>query len=1074
MKPIYLEIEGLQSYKTLQRVDFQQLLKNGLFGIFGKTGSGKSTILDAITLALYGKVSRAARGTQGVMNNECDRMRVMFEFSLYHKGERNRYKIERVFGRKSETGYDTKTARMFVYKEEGLLPIAEKATEVDNAVIELTGLEYDDFTRAVVLPQNKFQDFLTLEKAKKLSMLERLFNLSEYGEKLTEKVKVKIYELEKEAENVKGQLSAIENADDATLENAQKQFETLEKQKDIELAKYKTIEEEYLKVKDLYDTSINVVKLENDLKAQQSEQDYYSRLRSKVELSGKAKEIEPIWNEYKKIAHTIKETEKNIENLKDTLRKIEESIVQTENHNKIIKQNAENGLPVLYEKKSKLEQGKDLQDKFDQLTKSIEEKETAAEEIKESMLSVAAEKNKNQIRRNEISASINGYDDFFKENKPKLAHRTLLIAGQKMEHEAQSAADSAENAKKELSALEDEIGQTKFQIDEVEKNRQELEEKCEKRKASVEGTIKQYKSFKEDYIKEKQKLEEEVHKLLLDETSYRLAQTLEDAVPCPVCGSMHHPGPAKLNEESAARMKQCKEEIAHFDKEIEDADRIILGFTNGYNNDKKAEVLVEIEQLGRDIAACVTKKELLEQRLKTLLEKQGIAKTAAEGAIKLHAEKSNLLNRFMAENGFGEISKELANLDDIEKNITSTEAEIYTLRQENDALSLQFTEICSKQSQLETELAIANTTAGEQRRTLYEVKTQLAHLVSEGTVYDEIAKVDEEIEGINTELKNTAEKLDALKKEKEDTAARLNLSAAGCNKDKEKLDETEVRIVKLLEGTDISSPDIILQAKLSDEMETNYKIEIAKYEDSVTKLQTAIAISREKLAGKTVTHTEYDTVSKKYEKAAVKRDEIVAGLEVARSEFERLSESNRKWKIVSESHRTLGEQLDSFGRIKKLIAGNKFVEYVAEESLRYVLLEASEILSSLTHGRYRIELGAEGDFIVRDYLNGGNCRMVTTLSGGETFLTSLSLALALSKQIQLKGQSPLEFFFLDEGFGSLDGELLDTVISALESLAGDGRAIGVVSHLRQLQERIPGKLFINKDESFSSVITLLE
>ena len=110
--------------------------------------------------------------------------------------------------------------------------------------------------------------------------------------------------------------------------------------------------------------------------------------------------------------------------------------------------------------------------------------------------------------------------------------------------------------------------------------------------------------------------------------------------------------------------------------------------------------------------------------------------------------------------------------------------------------------------------------------------------------------------------------------------------------------------------------------------------------------------------------------------------------------------------------------------------------------------------------------------MVKDYLSGGSYRTVGTLSGGETFLTSLSLAVALSKQIQLKGKSPLEFFFLDEGFGSLDTELLDTVISSLEKLSGSSRVIGVVSHLKQLQERIPRRLYVSRDEYNSSTITL--
>ncbi|UOK58774.1 hypothetical protein MGI18_06665 [Bacillus sp. OVS6] len=87
-------------------------------------------------------------------------------------------------------------------------------------------------------------------------------------------------------------------------------------------------------------------------------------------------------------------------------------------------------------------------------------------------------------------------------------------------------------------------------------------------------------------------------------------------------------------------------------------------------------------------------------------------------------------------------------------------------------------------------------------------------------------------------------------------------------------------------------------------------------------------------------------------------------------------------------------------------------------------------------------------------------RPVSSLSGGETFLTSLALALSLSSQIQLRGEYPLQFFFLDEGFGTLDGELLETVISALEKLQSDNLAVGVISHVQELRARLPRKLIV--------------
>ena len=105
---------------------------------------------------------------------------------------------------------------------------------------------------------------------------------------------------------------------------------------------------------------------------------------------------------------------------------------------------------------------------------------------------------------------------------------------------------------------------------------------------------------------------------------------------------------------------------------------------------------------------------------------------------------------------------------------------------------------------------------------------------------------------------------------------------------------------------------------------------------------------------------------------------------------------------------------------------------------------------------------------MRDDFNGGIVRATSTLSGGETFLTSLALALSLSSQIQLKGSAPLEFFFLDEGFGTLDNDLLETVISSLERLHNDKLSIGIISHVEELKNRVPIKLILEAAEAGKS------
>ncbi|WP_304459814.1 SbcC/MukB-like Walker B domain-containing protein, partial [Alicyclobacillus sendaiensis] len=150
--------------------------------------------------------------------------------------------------------------------------------------------------------------------------------------------------------------------------------------------------------------------------------------------------------------------------------------------------------------------------------------------------------------------------------------------------------------------------------------------------------------------------------------------------------------------------------------------------------------------------------------------------------------------------------------------------------------------------------------------------------------------------------------------------------------------------------------------------------------------------------------------------------------------------------------------------LSEVLRGNAFVQFVGREQMADVARQASERLASLTHGRYRLVLTPNGDFVIRDDHLGGIERPVATLSGGETFVTSLSLALALSAHIQLSGEHPLEFFFLDEGFGTLDPDLLDVVMTSHERLRQERMAIGLISHVPELRERVPRRLMVEPAE----------
>jgi exonuclease SbcC len=234
MKPIKLVIKGLNSFKQQQTIDFSKLTSRGLFGIFGPTGSGKSSILDGITIALYGK---NARGSTHFINTQCDEMNIMFEFIII-QDQLKHYKVYRTFKRNSNNGADTKKAKVVDVSNEKIV-IAEGKTLVDQKCKEIIGLEFADFIRTVVLPQGKFSEFLTLEGKEKRDMLERIFALEQYGSILSEKLSSAIKRHSSQMENIKGYLKSYETYSKSAYEEELKAYNAKRAEKE-ELENYIT------------------------------------------------------------------------------------------------------------------------------------------------------------------------------------------------------------------------------------------------------------------------------------------------------------------------------------------------------------------------------------------------------------------------------------------------------------------------------------------------------------------------------------------------------------------------------------------------------------------------------------------------------------------------------------------------------------------------------------------------------------------------------------------------------------------------------------------------------------------
>ncbi len=191
--------------------------------------------------------------------------------------------------------------------------------------------------------------------------------------------------------------------------------------------------------------------------------------------------------------------------------------------------------------------------------------------------------------------------------------------------------------------------------------------------------------------------------------------------------------------------------------------------------------------------------------------------------------------------------------------------------------------------------------------------------------------------------------------------------------------------------------------------------------------------------------------------AKERKDGLLRGLSAAETELKQLLAQREKYQAYEKELQGKEKQKKLCEELRALLGGKKFLKFIASEYLQEICVAASKTLLSLTNSRYFLRYDEE--FKVGDNLDGGNLRTVKTLSGGETFLVSLALALSLGNAICQKSLRPIEFFFLDEGFGTLDEKLVDTVMDVLGKLSKDF-SVGLISHVEELKHRIDNKILV--------------
>ncbi|AUJ61863.1 exonuclease subunit SbcC [Bacillus velezensis] len=1117
MKPILLTIKGLHSFREEQTIDFAGLSGAGVFGIFGPTGSGKSSILDAMTLALYGKVERAANNTHGILNHAEDQLAVSFTFAL-QSGHRVSYKVERVFKRTDETKVKTALCRLIEIKDEQTV-LADKANEVNKKVEELLGLTIDDFTRAVVLPQGKFAEFLSLKGAERRHMLQRLFNLEQYGDRLVKKLRRRAQEAAAKKNEMLAEQSGLGDAGEDALKQAEQQFH--EANERLEAAEKKRVraKERFENHQEIWNLQTERDEYERREKKLEERRPYITDLTERLKEAETALALEPYADRCTEAVRRKQRAEQEHELAK---RKSEAETVsftrqneayeawrahKAEQEPKLVKEEE------LYQRLSAIEQKlleakKEAEKTNAEHSKKEEEYEAASKQL----TAVKDRLTRGQNRQNELKEELKAVQVTADERK-KCQTAAQLAAGfqqtqeqitkeranlttqlknvEKLNGESESLTAKAKTEEEDITRAYQTLQTVYHMVCETERSLKAAAERAEKTQADL------------------RRRSEEARTAALTK---ELSEKLIEGKPCPVCGSTQHDRPRSAHEtfspdtavqEHLQQVEALLSEAAALSQEV-----------------LTAKVALE-EQSGRFTEECPFLQSARVPELEAASSISGRPLDEAFSAVRLEWKQMKQDMLSVKEKVTRLISAHQQTVKQAEQLAERTryeEKEADRLRhslEELESLSEsrlnQYNEVCGDippnridawqasidekdrqaeecEKRIETSIAFLKEHEEEKER-LQEMKHRLErerlelHYASErlqqvidgyeqelGTAAEETS-ISAKLEAVRQELQLLKSKeqslFDALKQAQQslnDAKGRESGSLMSLRDAEASLEKAQNDWRVRSKETGFTEPDQVKKSLLPQGRAEEMKKEIDEFLDTSKQLSANISRVTDKLAERRISEEEWTASVSLLKQAEAESGAAMEEKGAQAKAYAVMQKQHKRFKEIEAELKSWQTQIDRLDKLQSVCKGNTFVEFLAEEQLESVARDASARLGALTRQRYAILVDSEGGFVMRDDANGGVKRPVSSLSGGETFLTSLSLALALSAQIQLRGQYPLQFFFLDEGFGTLDQGLLDTVVTALEKLQSDNLSVGVISHVQELRARLPKKLIVHPSE----------
>ena len=1015
MRPLRLTVEAFTCFKERQEpLDLSGL---GLFAIAGPTGAGKSSLLDAIIYALYGRVPRMRRGYSELISLGRDRMSVMLDFRV---GQRE-FRITRV-GRRTRSA----EAQLDELTESEEKSIVGGVQSVDSHVVRLLGLRYEAFTQAVVLPQGDFAHFLKSQPRERREILRDLLRLQVY-ERMRRAAAVSSRELAVRLGGVRERLSDdYAEVNPQQLAELERRLKTLNKESrqvtEQLTVLQKTVEDkraDYQKTQELAEKRTRLAELE---KRQRQIETTEKRLAAARKVTPLLPVITVATAAEQRSAEDRHRSLEAIDAIRDIRARQEEASRQLDE----MRRRAEE-LPELTKKIQALDELKGLLVPRESAARRRDEARARLRDLERSVQAAAKEETlareaMEQLKGDFETASqhLTGLGYAADEDRQLDATRDRASALAAQRETAAEAASEARDAEGQVSR----------------EKRIVLEKKA---------AVAKSKKFLQARARALEKVEAERQEAEQAHAAAHLSSQLEQGKQCPVC------------EQVVEKLPRAKG-VARLDEMRSRLESVRLAEERARSSmDREIEVEAEARAIVKASEREVEKEKKRAARLKESVEQRE------------HELGTLIGHRVDGERGHNLEERILSAIKRLAK-----EREAYQQGvQQRDELERQFLEAegaLDKRKQTSSVLNEQQQVADARAREAEDEIAQLQDKIGAVTQNPDPMKERDRLAALKDDIETSKRKAEETERRTSEDLSSMNKAVEEAERSARKSAhvalEARKKVVDAMRVAGFSNEETIRKAALSDADSDRMESEVTSYRQERHAAEQRVAELEKMLAGaelsqQSLRHVEEELTLKRrdHEEGLKKRAELEQAANELRRRLERAAE-------LSVRQASLERESSLYHRLATDLRSENFQAYLLEEAFRELVTGASIRLESLS-GRYSLEYEQDA-FHVLDGENAGERRSADTLSGGETFLASLALALELSEQVQrAAGAVNLDSLFIDEGFGTLDPETLDTVAAAIESLHVGGRMVGIVTHIPELTERLPARILVDRDAAGS-------